>query len=114
MGDGGQPKAGMLHRTRGVRYSLPLSGEVTTTPERALRQSFLSNHMQFALDTGIIPTPVRSAHNKAIADRRARRSDGRYVLKFFEGLAKAGEMERAVMLQPTISKLWALSMHKRS
>lgn len=94
--DGGQPKAGMLHRTRGVRYSLPLSGEVATTPERVLRQSFLSNHMQFALDTGIIPTPVRSAHSKAIADRRARRSDGRYVLKFFEGLAKAGEMERAV------------------
>merc|ERR1719210_2841799 len=52
--------------------------------------------MLFAFDTGIIPTPVRSGRNKAAAEGGARRGDGRQVLKFFESLAKAGEMEQAV------------------
>jgi len=78
-----------------VRYCLPLGVE-TQAAERVLRQNFLSEHLRFALEAHILPTPARHIANKVARQRRERGGEGRLVSKLFDSLAKAGDVEQAL------------------
>uniref|UniRef100_A0A7S4UEX7 WDHD1/CFT4 second beta-propeller domain-containing protein n=1 Tax=Alexandrium monilatum TaxID=311494 RepID=A0A7S4UEX7_9DINO len=56
---GGEPRVGPLHKLQEVRFSLPLGGEELVA-EKVL-QGLLSEHLKFAIESGILPSRARQA-----------------------------------------------------
>lgn len=92
--DSEEPRTGIVHKLRGVRFSLPLGGE-TAGLENMLRQNLLAGHVEFTTDVGIIPTPTRNVHG-TVGGLHMARGGGRRSMKLFESLVKSGEVERAL------------------
>jgi len=102
--EGEEPSFGPGLKLKEVKFHLPL-GAASEGPESLLRGGLLAAHLSFAAETKLIPEQKRKAALDGLAQRKARGSDSRQVLKLFDSLSKMNEQEQAFEVARSYTKV---------